>query len=264
MRRQRVSQAHKLSDSYLTLRLADSGATFSGQWDIALRDLDYAIGIDSNHDGEITWGELKAAEQRITSYAFGRLTLESIARGDRDSCALRPAQMLVDEHVDGHYAVLRFTAECRARPVQLAVHYSLLFDVDPTHRGLLQIAAGPLSQAAVLPREAPSVAIDLDSPQRWRQFTEFVTEGVWHIWKGFRSHPVPADFAFPRGHRLSRRALGGSGILEGIRRRYPEGSYGIHRGTFTDVVAGCARSNSRAEPVGRIHHRGHRVAGRTE
>ena len=92
----------------------------------------------------------------------------------------------MDEHVDGHYVVLRFVAQCPVRPVQLAVHYSLLFDADPTHRGsLLQITAGPLSQAAVLPRESPSVAIDLDSPQRWRQFTEFVTEGVWHIWKGF-------------------------------------------------------------------------------
>ena len=93
--------------------------------------------------------------------------------------------MLVDEHVDGHYAVLRFTAECPFRPAQLALHYALLFDVDPTHRGLLQISAGPSSQAAVLPREAPSVAIDLASPQRWRQFMEFVTEGMWHIWKGF-------------------------------------------------------------------------------
>ena len=63
-----VGQAHKLSDSYLTLRLADRGGTFSGQWDIALRDLDYAIGIDSNHDGEITWGELEgrgAANHRL-------------------------------------------------------------------------------------------------------------------------------------------------------------------------------------------------------
>jgi len=180
-----ASQAHKLSDSYLTLRLADTGPTITGQWDIALRDLDYAIGIDGNHDGEITWGELKASQQRITSYAFERLTIESIARGDRESCPLHPLQMLVDEHVDGHYAVLRFTAECRFRPAQLALHYALLFDVDPTHRGLLQITAGPLSQAAVLPREAPTIAINLDSPQRWQQFTEFVTEGVWHIWKGF-------------------------------------------------------------------------------
>ncbi len=180
-----VSQAHKLSDSYLSLRQMDSGTEFAGQWDIALRDLDYAVGIDSNHDGAITWGELKASEQQVINYAFGRLQVESIARGDRENCPLRPAQMLVDEHVDGHYAVLRFTANCRFRPAQLALHYALLFDLDPTHRGLLQITAGRASQAAVLPREAPTVAINLESPQRWQQFTEFLTEGVWHIWKGF-------------------------------------------------------------------------------
>ena len=38
--------AHKPSDSYLTLRV--DGATISGQWDIALRDLDFAIGLDAN------------------------------------------------------------------------------------------------------------------------------------------------------------------------------------------------------------------------
>jgi len=180
-----VSQAHKLSDSYLSLRQADSGTAFSGQWDIALRDLDYAIGIDSNHDGNITWGELKASQQRVMSYALGRLTVEAIARGDREACPLRPLQMQVDAHVDGHYAVLHFAADCPLRAAQLALHYALLFDVDPTHRGLVRVVAGPLSQAAVLPREAPTVDINLDAPQRWQQFGEFVSEGVWHIWKGF-------------------------------------------------------------------------------
>ena len=180
-----ASQAHKLSDSYLSLRQAKDGATFAGQWDIALRDLDYAVGIDGNHDGEITWGELRASQKRVMDYAFERLTIESIARGDRDGCPLQPLQMLVDEHVDGHYAVLRFAATCRVRPAQLALHYALLFDMDPTHRGLLQISAGGLSQAAVLPREAPTIAVNLDAPQRWQQLMAFVTEGVWHIWKGF-------------------------------------------------------------------------------
>ena len=29
------------------------------QWDIALRDLDYAFGLDANQDGAITWSELQ-------------------------------------------------------------------------------------------------------------------------------------------------------------------------------------------------------------
>ena len=43
--------AHKLSDAYLTVER--NGATLHGQWDIALRDLDNAIGLDANGDGEI-------------------------------------------------------------------------------------------------------------------------------------------------------------------------------------------------------------------
>ena len=50
--------AHKPSDSYLSI--AVDGDKLHGQWDIALRDLDFAIGLDSNGDGDITWGELKA------------------------------------------------------------------------------------------------------------------------------------------------------------------------------------------------------------
>ena len=50
--------AHKSSDSYLSPPPRAGGT--SGQWDIALRDLDYAIGIDSDNDGVITWGELRA------------------------------------------------------------------------------------------------------------------------------------------------------------------------------------------------------------
>lgn len=200
-----VSEAHKLSDSYLSLRLPNSGSTLDGQWDIALRDLDYAIGLDTNRDGQITWGELKAAETRVTQYALRRLNVEGIGRGDRAGCPLQYQSMLVDEHVDGHYAVLRFTAACAFRPAQLAIHYSLLYDVDPTHRGLLQIDAGGASQAAVLPREAPQVAINLSSPQRGQQFAEFVGEGVWHIWKGYDhilfllTLLIPAVIVFRRG-----------------------------------------------------------------
>jgi hypothetical protein len=54
-----ASQAHKPSDIYLTLTQPARGATLEGQWDIALRDLEHAVGLDANTDGAITWGELK-------------------------------------------------------------------------------------------------------------------------------------------------------------------------------------------------------------
>jgi len=180
-----AASAHKPSDSYLTLTVPASGGLLEGQWDIALRDLDFVLGLDSNRDGAITWGELQAARDRIALYAFTRLTLEGIGRGDRHTCPGRLTGLLVDEHVDGHYAVLRFSADCGLRPTELTVHYRLLFEVDPTHRGLLQVIGAGREQAAVLSREAPRASLNVSSPGRWQQLAAFASEGIWHILEGY-------------------------------------------------------------------------------
>jgi hypothetical protein len=44
-----IANAHKPSDSYLLVSV--EGNVVRGQWDIALRDLDFAIGLDSNGNG---------------------------------------------------------------------------------------------------------------------------------------------------------------------------------------------------------------------
>ena len=69
--------AHKPSDSYLTLRV--EGSRVDVQWDIALRDLEYAVGIDTDGDGAITWAELRARHEAISAYALARLTNDLIA-----------------------------------------------------------------------------------------------------------------------------------------------------------------------------------------
>jgi hypothetical protein len=124
--------AHKPSDSYLALSLA--GDRLSGQWDIALRDLDYAIGLDADGNGEITWGEVKAKHKEIAAYALARLAIDA----DGVLCPLTFGEHLIDNHSDGAYAVLRFAAHCAAVPRVLTVRYTLLFDLDPQHRGLLR------------------------------------------------------------------------------------------------------------------------------
>ena len=74
--------AHKASDSYLTLRV--QGSEISGQWDIALRDIEVALGLDADGDGEIRWGELRARHTALAAWALSGLTLE---RGGR--CTLQ-------------------------------------------------------------------------------------------------------------------------------------------------------------------------------
>jgi hypothetical protein len=164
-----VAQAHKPSDSYLALQ--PEGAATQGQWDIALRDLEYAIGLDADGDGAITWGELKARRTAIEAYAFSRLTL----RAGGEACRIEPGELLFDEHSDGGYAVLKFSAPCAAGEVE----YRLFFDLDPTHRGLLRVGA----TTSVLSPEQARLALEARPP--WRQFLDYAREGVWHIWIGF-------------------------------------------------------------------------------
>ena len=59
------SLAHKPSDSYLTVNSSGGERVLSAQWDIALRDLEHAVGLDQDGDGHITWGELKASRAAV-------------------------------------------------------------------------------------------------------------------------------------------------------------------------------------------------------
>ncbi|MBC7803245.1 MAG: HupE/UreJ family protein [Candidatus Parcubacteria bacterium] len=174
-----AAQAHKPSDSYLALSAA--GEPLRGQWDIALRDLEFAIGLDADGNGEITWGELKSKRREIETYAYSRLSVHS----DGKSCALTPADFMVDEHSDGAYAVLRFDAYCGARASAIEIAYSLFFDLDPTHRGLLRFERGGAVQTAVLSPERPRLAFKAGEISPLAQFLDYLREGVWHIWIGF-------------------------------------------------------------------------------
>src|ERR1044072_7350728 len=95
------AHAHKPSDSYLAIRA--EGSNLSGQWDIALRDLDFAIGLDDSGDGDITWGEVKAHHADIAAYALARLKLRSKGA----DCPPDATEFLVDDHSDGTYSVMR-------------------------------------------------------------------------------------------------------------------------------------------------------------
>jgi hypothetical protein len=173
-----TSWAHKPSDSYLKLTVA--GKEISGQWDIALRDLDFAIGLDDNGDGKLTWGEVRAHHPAISAYAQSRLSLES----DRGPCPIVVGPQLVDQHSDGVYAVLPFSAQCAAEITDLAVAYRLFFDLDKQHKGLISVTRGESITAAIFTPDTPTVKLRLAELSVWRTFADYLVEGIWHIGVG--------------------------------------------------------------------------------
>jgi len=191
-----AASAHKPSDSYLTLQVgtgAGAGAAagagagaISGQWDIALRDLDFAIGLDTDGDGQLTWDEVRSRHEAIAAYALSRLAVTA----DGGACPLTVTEHLLDNHTDGAYAVLRLRAACSAKQA-IKLRYFLFADVDAQHRGLVRIVsagAGDGSGATstgIAGGDKPELEVSLAKPAPWRQFGDYLHHGVWHIWIGY-------------------------------------------------------------------------------
>jgi hypothetical protein len=170
--------AHKASDSYLVLDI--KGRDVSGQWDIALRDIDFALGLDRDGNGEITWGELRARHADIAAWALAGL---SVQRGG--ACTVAVADHLVDTHTDGAYAVLRLSGSCPAASGDLQLGYRLLFDLDALHRGLLRLSLDGTTQTAVLAPQRSQQKFAAGEVSRLEAFGQYLVEGIWHIWIGF-------------------------------------------------------------------------------
>jgi HupE / UreJ protein len=171
-----TAHAHIASNGFLTLNV--EGPRLSGSIELAMRDAELAVGLDSNRDGKITWGEARAHQRDLELYVRSKLTL-----GDGTTrCSEEFSPVEVNERVDGNYLWLPFTAVCGgSQPAKLVIDYRLMEGIDPSHRGLLTVTAWGGTQTGVLNGEQ---SIALEHPSAWRAFTEYLQTGIWHIWSG--------------------------------------------------------------------------------
>ncbi|MBI2275840.1 MAG: HupE/UreJ family protein [Dechloromonas sp.] len=170
--------AHKASDSYLAIDARGSEVVV--QWDIALRDIDFAIGLDGDGNGEITWGELRTRQANLAAWALSRLDVQ---RGG--PCPLKLTALQVDNHTDGGYAVLHLAGACPASAGDLQLGYRLLFDLDGLHRGLLRLTLDGTTHSTVFSPTSGTLHFGAEAVSRLTQFGQYLVEGIWHIWIGF-------------------------------------------------------------------------------
>jgi hypothetical protein len=145
-----VAHAHKPSDAHL--RLAVDGDQLTGQISIAVRDLDGALAVDADGNGDITWAEITAAQMRIASYVQERVVVAG--------CPITLGAPGLLDLTDGAYWTAPISAVCESRVTELTLTYKILFDIDAQHRGIIHVAAPGQKQTLVVRDSRPiSVAI---------------------------------------------------------------------------------------------------------
>ena len=212
-----LASAHKASDAYLQIDATAQGTTV--RLDIALRDLEAALDIDTDQDGKLTWGEVKAAWPAIEQYALAGLTIAG--------CPLRAVERALERRNDGAYAVLMLSSAC-ALPAVPAISYTLLREVDPTHRGIVKLQrpgqpvvlmlldptqAAAASGALAASGAGAAAAPPAPSASAWG----FLRDGIHHIVTGY-------------DHVLFLLCL----LLPSVMRRTPQGWHPVER--FSQAV----------------------------
>ncbi|MBT9494471.1 MAG: HupE/UreJ family protein [Paucibacter sp.] len=172
------AQAHKASDAYLIWQV--DGAVITQRVDIALRDLDRELTLDANDDGQLSWGEVRGRWPEIEALLDQQLRVG--ADGQACTPVTRTAPQL-DEHSDGHYAVLKQSLRCAAPVRQLDVDYRLFAGSDASHRGIAKLQDATAEQSAVLVPAAGVQRFHLapDAQGQALSFGGFVLEGMHHI-----------------------------------------------------------------------------------
>lgn len=170
--------AHKASDSYLSLSLDETGA-LSGQWDIALRDLDLLLPLDANNDRRVTWGEVQASGTAIQTLAARSLRLQ----GDTSACAMDTTSqpLAITTHADGSYVALSLTGKCDGTS-SLRVDYRLLDGIDAMHRAIARVRMHGKDQVVVI---TPGTPTSIGSTHRFTNWRGHVQNGMHHIATGY-------------------------------------------------------------------------------
>lgn len=143
------SLAHPTGDSHLRLQVLP-GQQLTVQWDLALRDLDDELLLDSNEDGQLSAEEVRPRWAELLSWAQSQLAVRSAA----GACTAtpQPTQTARDapelwRHDDGVHARLRWRLQCPSLNA-LTVHYQALSPTpDSPHRAVVRLMGhGPMQR----------------------------------------------------------------------------------------------------------------------
>ncbi len=174
-----LSQAHQLSTSYLSGSFDNIGV-FNGEWQVRLYDLEQAIGIDTDGDGNLRWQELQNRADVVTNYLQYHL---EFSRAHHDCTLALESDWKIDTHFNEGYAVLPVRVQC---PIdgEVTISYSAFFEIDSQHKLLVSMLDEKNSSPRILSDSSRSISINEHAGSRLATFKEFMVQGAVHIWIG--------------------------------------------------------------------------------
>ncbi len=179
-----TAQAHETSKSYLSLTLNSS--SFTGKWDIPLRDLQSVVPFGLDKNGVAPVDQFQTRFHDLTDYAFSHLQIELDGQGDRASigrCQTRSGRAF-RRRVSAKSIL---SSNIFPPPQSISRHLPTLFQ-KPIHSIAGCFASKPEAKKCKSPPFSPDRSLqqfELATPSQGRQFIGFLREGVWHIWSGY-------------------------------------------------------------------------------
>lgn len=179
--------AHKLGQSYTFLTIGESSVT--GRFEVTVGDLNAAFPEQFKIDGSVIEADLVGRIDGITDYILQRTRFSP--NGIESSIRVTGHRLLTLKLAQ--FVVIEFELdELLERPRYIDIHYSVLFDELPQHRGLLVVdndwKTGTLNNEmnvllAFAPR-AMEQQLDLSSSSTLRGLIAMMRLGTHHIWIG--------------------------------------------------------------------------------
>ena len=177
---------HKLDQSYAYLKIYDDKIT--GRFEIILNDLNKALFADQN-GASITKENLIERIDEVQDYVKENLKF----RANNELLTIRFSQVDTMKAKKRVFVLLDFTLiEKGTTPDHIDIDYSIMFDVDPNHTGMVlieQFWRGNLfnneSRPALVFSDSTRIQqLDLSSYSIFSGFIGIVKLGIKHIWLG--------------------------------------------------------------------------------
>ncbi len=174
------AEAHATSTSYLIAK--DTGNEVNLTWDIAVADVHWPLGLDTDGNGDITWQEIGQQRDQIAALVIDHLTITRAST----TCPAALTDLQIAEHADEPHLSLALNVQCpkAARAAPLQIEATLFFDQDTTQRTLIDVSTPAGAFTSILSPTAPTWS-EPKAPSPLTTFVTFTGQGLWHVWIGY-------------------------------------------------------------------------------